>query len=56
VTVDNYGLTLVDLKKVGYKDDSWVLAECVAQVFYVFDPTDEKIPVVISGKQKNCWS
>jgi hypothetical protein len=30
VTVDNYRLTLVDLKKVGYKDDPWVLAECVA--------------------------
>jgi hypothetical protein len=52
VTVDNYGLTLVDLKKVGYKDDPWVLAECVAQVFYVLDPADEKMHVVISGKQK----
>lgn len=52
VIVDNYGLTLVDLKKVGYKDDPWVLAECVAQVFYVLDPADEKMHVVISGKQK----
>ena len=50
--MDNYGLTLVDLKKVGYKDDPWVLAECVAQVFYVLDPADEKMHVVISGKQK----
>jgi hypothetical protein len=52
VTLDNYGLTLVDLKKVGYKDDPWVLAECVAQVFYVLDPANEKIYVVISRKQK----
>jgi hypothetical protein len=52
VTVDNYRLTLVDLKKVGYKDDPWVLTECVAQVFYVLDPADEKMHVVISGKQK----
>jgi hypothetical protein len=52
VIVDNYGLTLVDLKKVGYKDDPWVLAECVAQVFYVLDPADEKMHVVISEKQK----
>jgi hypothetical protein len=52
VTVDNYGFTLVDLKKLGYKDDSWVLIECVAQVFYVLDPTDEKMHVVISGNQK----
>jgi hypothetical protein len=52
VTVDNYGLTLVDLRKVGYKDDSWVLVECVAQVFYVLDPVKEKMHVVISRKQK----
>ncbi|KAL5670243.1 hypothetical protein ACJX0J_022464, partial [Zea mays] len=38
--------------KVGYKDDLWVLAECVAQVFYVLDLADEKMHVVISGKQK----
>jgi hypothetical protein len=30
VTDDNYGLTLVDLANVGYKDDPWVLAERVA--------------------------
>jgi hypothetical protein len=52
VIVDNYRLTLIDLKKVGYKNDTWVLAECVAQVFYVLDPADEKMHVVISGKQK----
>jgi hypothetical protein len=52
VTVDNYGLTLVVLKKVRYKDDPWVLAECVAQVFYVLDPANEKMHVVIFGKQK----
>jgi hypothetical protein len=52
VNVDNYGLTLVDLKKVGYKDDPWVLAERVAQVFYVLDPANENMHVVISGKQK----
>jgi hypothetical protein len=52
VTVDNYELTLVDLKKVGYKDDPWVLVECVAQVFYVLDPAKEKMHVVISRKQK----
>jgi hypothetical protein len=52
VTVDNYGLTLVDLKKVGYKDDLWVLAECIAHLFYVLDPADEKMHVVIYGKQK----
>jgi hypothetical protein len=31
---------------------SWVLAKCVAHVFYVLDPTNKKMHVVISGKQK----
>jgi hypothetical protein len=52
MTVDNYGLTLVDSKKVGYRVDPWVLAKCVAQMFYVLDPANEKMHVVISGKQK----
>jgi hypothetical protein len=51
VSVDNYGLTLVDLKNVGHKDDLWVLVDRVAQVFYVLDPETEK-HVVVSGKQK----
>jgi hypothetical protein len=35
VTVDNYGVRVLDLSKVGYKDDPWILANHVAQVFYV---------------------
>jgi hypothetical protein len=30
VNVDNYGLTLVDLKNVGHQDDPWALANRVA--------------------------
>jgi hypothetical protein len=51
VSVDNYGLTLIDLKNVGHKDDPWVLADRVTQVFYVLDPEGGK-HVVISRKQK----
>jgi hypothetical protein len=51
VSVDNYGLTLVDLKNLGHKDDPWVLADRVAQVFYVLDPETRK-HVVVSRKQK----
>ena len=36
VVVDSYGLTTVDLKSIGYKDDPWVLATNVAQVAYYF--------------------
>jgi hypothetical protein len=51
VSVDNYGLTMVDLKNIGHKHDPWVLADRVAQVFYVFDPETRK-PIVVSTKQK----
>jgi hypothetical protein len=49
VNIDNYGLTIVDLKNVGHQDDPWVLADCVAYVFYVLDPETGK-HVVVSEK------
>jgi hypothetical protein len=39
------------LKKLGHKDDPWVLVDRVAQVFYVLDPKTGK-QIVVSGKQK----
>jgi hypothetical protein len=51
VNVDNYGLTLVDLKNLGHKDDPWVLADRVAQVFYILDPETGK-HITVSRKQK----
>jgi hypothetical protein len=51
VNVDNYGLTLVDLKNVGHQDDPWVFADHVTLVFYVLDPETEK-HIVVSEKQK----
>jgi len=47
--VDGYGLTIVDLNNIGYKDDPWVLALQVAQVLYVADPA-KKTKLVIPGK------
>jgi hypothetical protein len=49
--MDNYGLTLVDLKNVGHKDDPWMFADCVTQVFYVLNPEIGK-HVAVSAKQK----
>jgi hypothetical protein len=43
--------TLVDLKNVGHKDDSWVLADRVTQIFYVLDIETRK-HIVVSTKQK----
>jgi len=51
VEVDAYGLTIVDLNNVGYKDDPWVLASQVAQVLYVADPAKKAKHVVVLGKQ-----
>jgi hypothetical protein len=51
VSMDNYGLTLVHLKNVGHKDDPLVLADRVAQVFYVLNPETKK-HVVVSTKKK----
>jgi hypothetical protein len=51
VNVDNYGLTLVGLKNLSHKDDPWVFADRVAQVFYVLNPETGK-HIVVSEKQK----
>ena len=38
VRVDpNYGMTTVDLNNIGYRDEPFVLAKDVTQVFYVKD-------------------
>ena len=50
--VDNYRLTVVDLAKVGYKDDPWVLAKRVGQVLYILDPRlKNQKHIVVSEKQ-----
>jgi hypothetical protein len=49
-------LTVMDLENLGYRDDRWVLASRVAQVFYLPDPQTNLPPkkktnhVVASGK------
>ena len=37
VDIDEYGMTMVDLKEFGYRDKPFVLAKEVTQVFYVHD-------------------
>jgi len=50
VEVDGYGLTVVDLNNIEYKDDQWVLASQVAQVLYVADPAKKTKYIVVPGK------
>jgi len=37
LTKDQYGMTMVDLNNLGYRDEPFVLAQDVAQIFYVKD-------------------
>lgn len=51
VVLDKEGFTLVDFSKVGYKDEPFVLAKQVIQVFYIRDPANKKLHVVRDGKR-----
>jgi hypothetical protein len=51
VEIDDYGFIIVDLRNVGHKDEHWVLAVTVAQVFYILNPKDEKKYTVVPRKQ-----
>jgi len=50
---DDLGFTLVDLNMVAYKDEPFIMAEQAKQVFYVQDPSDSRLSVVLQGR-KTC--
>jgi hypothetical protein len=52
ITKDKYGFTTVDFEQVGYKDEPFVLASTVSQVFYVLDTRNKKRLVVLPGKKR----
>jgi len=63
VDIDEYGMTIVDLKELGYRDEPFVLAKDVTQVFYVQDMSikpkkdksdgdEPKRHIVLAGKRK----
>jgi hypothetical protein len=52
VEIDDYGFTIIDLTNVGHKDEPWVLAATIAQVFYILDLKDEKKYIIVLGKQR----
>jgi len=47
---DKMGFTLVDHQKVSNKDEPFIMAAQVRQVFYVQDPSDSRWSVVLQGK------
>jgi hypothetical protein len=52
VEINDYGFTIVHLRNVGHKDEPWVLAVTVEQVFYILDPKSEKKYIIIPRKQR----
>ncbi|BBN68282.1 hypothetical protein Prudu_362S000100, partial [Prunus dulcis] len=48
LVVDELGFTLVDLSKIGYRNDQFVMTSQVKQVFYVDDPIHRGWSVVLS--------
>jgi len=50
VWTDDVGFTLVDLKKLAYQNDPFIMAEQAKQVFYVQDPCDERWSMVLHEK------
>ena len=51
--VDEYGFVSVDLSRIGYKDDPYILASHVAQVFYIADPLKKNWSIVMQSNKKN---
>jgi hypothetical protein len=57
VTIDRYGMTIVDFKMIGYKDEPFVLAKDMTKVFYVKDMSSKskndepKRHIVLLGKK-----
>ncbi|CAL9019744.1 unnamed protein product, partial [Prunus brigantina] len=52
LVVDELGFTLVDLSKIGHRNDQFVLASQVKQVFFVDDPMHRGWSVVLSMPNK----
>ena len=53
VKFDELCFILVDLKSKGHKDDPFILASQVKQVFYVQDPENQRMSCVIGNSHGN---
>ncbi|GMP53934.1 hypothetical protein CsSME_00019247 [Camellia sinensis var. sinensis] len=52
IRVDELGFTLVELGRIGHKDNPFILASQAKQVFYVQDQLDLRWSVVLEPPQK----
>lgn len=53
VKVDKEGITTVDFRRLGYSNDSFILASQAIQVFYVSDPANSQLSLVVHTKARN---
>jgi hypothetical protein len=53
VMKDSLGYTLVELNRLGHKEDPFILASQAQQVFYVADQLDKKMSIVLKAPPKN---
>jgi hypothetical protein len=59
VKIDKYSMTIVNVRFLGYREQPFVIAKDVTQVFYVKDSDHanrEEHHIVLQGKKENCWS
>ena len=52
VKIDESGMTLVDFRKVGYRDEPFIMVHQPSQVFYVKDPASDHWYVALEGKKQ----
>jgi len=50
VLIDDFVFTLVDMKKLTFQNEPFIMEEQAKQVFYVQDPYDERWSVVLHRK------
>ncbi|XP_060968728.1 uncharacterized protein LOC133036227 [Cannabis sativa] len=49
---DELGFTLVDLSKRGSKNDPFIMASQAVQIFYISDPANDKLSIVLSTLER----
>ena len=54
VRVDELGFTLVDFRRMGHSDEPFILASQARQVFYVTDPSNAQMSIVIRTRERYC--
>ena len=50
VSIDDLGFTVVNLNKIGHKEDPFIFSSQDKQVFYVTNPSDNRMYVVLSPR------